>query len=104
MKSKVFSKIVLGAVAGLAALMFVSCGSKISGTYKVDIFGTEAGYTFQSGNKVTAFSVMGKSSGTYTFDESSNIVNVTLDNGETHELIFNPEDKTLHEDPIVYSK
>ncbi len=103
MKSKVFAKIVLGALAGGATLMFVSCGSKLSGTYKTDFMGIEAGYTLKSGNKVTAFSPVGTFDGTYTFDESTNVVKVEFA-GETHELVFDEAAKTLTDEMIIYTK
>ena len=103
--SKFFTKLAASFLIGTAGIMFMSCGSKISGTYSMDVLGIKSSFSFKGGNKVVLnSSAFGKMNGTYEFNEEENTISVTLENGETHEFVYDSKNKTIQEDMLVYTK
>lgn len=103
--SKFFTKLAASLLIGTAGIMFMSCGSKISGTYSMEVLGIKSSFSFKGGNKVVVdSSAFGKMNGTYEFNEEENTISVTLENGETHEFVYDSKNKTIQEDMLVYTK
>ncbi len=103
--SKFFTKLAASFLIGTAGIMFMSCGSKISGTYSMEVLGIKSSFSFKGGNKVVLnSSAFGKMNGTYEFNEEENTISVTLENGETHEFVYDSKNKTIQEDMLVYTK
>ncbi|MBQ5450832.1 MAG: hypothetical protein IIT57_12445 [Treponema sp.] len=103
--SKFFTKLAASLLIGTAGIMFMSCGSKISGTYSMEVLGIKSSFSFKGGNKVVLnSSAFGKMNGTYEFNKEENTISVKLENGETHEFVYDSKNKTIQEDMLVYTK